>query len=79
MKIQIEESFYAYFSHSWLRGWPGAPGYDTRPHRDSSDHDKYKLMVAAVEKIMNNLTSMTKCYVWLDFGCITRMHQLFLN
>ena len=33
---------------------------------------KYKLMVAAVEKITNNLTTMTKCYVWLDFGCINQ-------
>ena len=67
-----EESVYAFFSHCWLRGYAGAPGWDGRAHPDSSDHDKYKLMVAAVEKIMNNLTTMTKCYVWLDFGCINQ-------
>jgi hypothetical protein len=27
-------------------------------------------MVAAVERIMKSLTTMSKCYIWLDFGCI---------
>ena len=67
-----EGSIYIFFSHCWLRGWPGAAGWDGRPHPDSSDHDKYKLMVAAVEKIMNTLTTMTSCYIWLDFGCINQ-------
>ena len=67
-----EGSIYIFFSHCWLRGWSGAAGWDGRPHPDSSGHDKYKLMVAAVEKIMNTLTTMTKCYIWLDFGCINQ-------
>ena len=67
-----EGSIYIFFSHCWLRGWSGAAGWDGRPHPDSSDHDNYKLMVAAVEKIMNTLTTMTTCYVWLDFGCINQ-------
>ena len=67
-----EGSMYIFFSHCWLRGWSGAAGWDGRPHPDSSGHDKYKLMVAAVEKIMNTLTTMTTCYVWLDFGCINQ-------
>ena len=67
-----EGSIYIFFSHCWLRGWSGAAGWDGRPHPDSSGHDKYKLMVAAVGKIMNNLTTMTTCYVWLDFGCINQ-------
>ena len=65
-----DESLYIFMSHCWLRGWSGAPGWDGRPHPDTSNHDKYKLMVAAVEKIMNTLTKMSKCYIWLDFGCI---------
>ena len=67
-----EGSIYIFFSHCWLRGWSGAAGWDGRPHPDSSGHDKYTLMVAAVEKIMNTLTTMTTCYVWLDFGCINQ-------
>ena len=67
-----EGSIYIFFSHCWLRGWSGAAGWDGRPHPDSSGHDKYKLMVAAVEKIMKTLTTMTTCYVWLDFGCINQ-------
>ena len=67
-----EGSIYIFFSHCWLRGWSGAAGWDGRPHPDSSGHDKYKLMVAAVEKIMKSLTTMTTCYVWLDFGCINQ-------
>ena len=65
-----DESLYIFMSHCWLRGWSGAPGWDGRPHPDTSNHDKYKLMVAAVEKIMSKLTTMSKCYIWLDFGCI---------
>ena len=67
-----EGSVYIFFSHCWLRGWSGAAGWDGRPHPDSSGHDKYKLMVAAVEKIMSTLTTMTTCYIWLDFGCINQ-------
>ncbi len=65
-----DESLYIFMSHCWLRGWSGAPGWDGRPHPDTSNHDKYNLMVAAVEKIMSTLTTMNKCYIWLDFGCI---------
>ena len=65
-----DESLYIFMSHCWLRGWSGAPGWDGRPHPDTSNHDKYQLMVAAVEKIMSSLTTMSKCYIWLDFGCI---------
>ena len=68
----IEGSIYIFFSHCWMRGCPGAPGWDGRAHPDSSAHDKYKLMVAAVKKIMNTLTTMSTCYVWLDFGCINQ-------
>ena len=67
-----EGSIYIFFSHCWLRGWPGAAGWDGRAHPDSSGHDKYKLMVAAVGRIMKTLTTMTTCYVWLDFGCINQ-------
>ncbi len=64
-----DESLYIFMSHCWLRGWSDAPDYDGRPHPDTIKHDKYKLMVAAVQSIMK-LTTMTKCYIWLDFGCI---------
>jgi hypothetical protein len=59
-----------FFSHCWMRGYSAAPGYDGRPHPDNANHDKYKLMVESVERIMKTLTSMEKCYVWLDYGCI---------
>ena len=65
-----DESLYIFMSHCWLRGWSGAPGWDGRAHPDNSNHDKYELMVAAVEKIMSSLTTMSQCYIWLDFGCI---------
>ena len=42
-----DESLYIFMSHCWLRGWSGAPGWDGRPHPDTSTHDKYQLMVAA--------------------------------
>eukprot|EP01038_Epipyxis_sp_PR26KG_P015909 gene15909-21582_t len=68
--IDRNDSLFIFISHCWLRGYPGAPGYDRRPHPDSANHDKYKLMVESINKILSTLTTMTKCYVWLDFGCI---------
>eukprot|EP01038_Epipyxis_sp_PR26KG_P005975 gene5975-8230_t len=68
--IDRNGSLFIFFSHCWVRGYPGAPGYDMRPHPDSANHDKYKLMVESINRILSTLTTMTKCYVWLDFGCI---------
>ena len=66
-----DESLYIFMSHCWLRGWDGAPGWDGFPNPDTSNHDKYKLMVASIEIIMNTLTENIKnCYIWIDYSCI---------
>jgi len=60
-------------SHCWLRGWPGAEGYDGSPHPDNVSHDKYRLCLNGIERIHKYMApQMEKCYVWLDFGCINQ-------
>jgi hypothetical protein len=66
-------SLVVFISHCWLRGWSGAEGWDaaTCPHPDNASHDKYKLCVDGMSKLIKTLApGMTKCYVWLDFGCM---------
>jgi hypothetical protein len=72
-EVNREESLIVFISHCWLRGWSGAEGWDaaTCPHPDSSGHDKHKLCVSGITKLKDQLApGMTKCYVWLDFGCM---------
>jgi len=66
-----DSSLIIFISHCWLRGYPGAEGYDGRPHPDSKNGDKYRLIVDGIQKIKQELApDMTHCYVWLDFGCM---------
>jgi hypothetical protein len=70
--IDREKSLVIFVSHCWLRGYPGAPGYDGRPHPDTKNNDKLKLIFKAIEKIKHGFISdkITKIYLWLDYGCI---------
>jgi len=69
--IDRGNSLLIFVSHSWLRGWPGADGYDRRPHPDTKNDDKMKLILEAVEQIKKGVTSgIEKIYLWLDYGCI---------
>ena len=66
-----DDSLMIFISHGWLRGWDGAEGWDGRPHPDNVNHDKYKLCVSGISKILSTLApGMSNCYIWLDFGCI---------
>jgi hypothetical protein len=75
-KIDREKSFLVFISHCWLRGWPGAPGYERRPHPDNISGGKYALCVDGIEKIWHALAPlMENVYVWLDYGCINQNHD----
>ncbi len=53
------------------RGYPGAEGYENRPHPDNKNGDKFELCVKGIQKLKDILaTKMNKCYLWLDFCCI---------
>src|SRR5438874_2467606 len=70
-EIDLETSLLIFVSHCWLRGWPGANGWDGRPHPDNAEGGKYELIVEGVDMIMKNLApGMENCYLWLDYGCI---------
>ena len=46
-------------------------GWDGRPHPDNSSHEKHRLSVSGIEKIMKTFApGMSACYIWLDFGCM---------
>ena len=69
--IDRDDSFVVFISHCWLRGWPGADGYDKRPHPDNASADKFKLCVEGISKALNIYApGAKKCYLWLDFGCM---------
>jgi hypothetical protein len=71
--IDLENSLLIFISHCWLRGWPGAKGYDGRPHPDNATGDKYELCNEGIAKIMNIYApGFERCYIWLDYGCINQ-------
>ena len=69
--ISRDKAFIVFISHCWLRGWPGAEGWDGRPHPDAVGNEKYNLCVAGIERALKSLApGMEECFVWLDFSCI---------
>jgi hypothetical protein len=69
--VHRDSSLIIFISHCWLRGYAGAEGYDGRPHPDSKNGDKFRLIVDGITKIKQTLApGMKHCYVWLDFGCM---------
>jgi len=70
--IDRERSLLIFVSHNWLQTYPGARGYDGRPHPDTRNHDKLNLLLDAISKIKQDFVTdkITNFYVWLDYGCI---------
>lgn len=72
-RIDRNSSFIVFLSHCWLRGYPGAPGYDINegPHPDNSSGEKHKMFVQAIERAWTELApGMSRCFIWADFSCI---------
>ena len=67
--IDRSEYLAVFISHFCLRGWPGADGWDGRPHLDNANADNFKLCVDGIEKIKKTIApGARQCYIWLDFG-----------
>ena len=72
-EINRENSLLIFISHRWLRGWSGAEGWTTHEgnHPDNANHDKFHLVMEAIEKIKKCLTSdFEKIYYWIDYTCV---------
>jgi hypothetical protein len=66
-------SLVIFISHCWLRGWDGAAGWDGRPHPDNANHDKFALILEAIDKhLIRQAPGMKEVYVWIDYGCINQ-------
>lgn len=71
--IDRSKSFLIFISHSWLRGWNGASGWDGRPHPDNDKHEKFQLILEAIDKhLIKQAPGMKEVYVWIDYGCISQ-------
>lgn len=71
--VDLSKSFVIFISHCWLRGHSGREGWDGTPHPDNASHDKFRLVVEAIDKIWGTFApEMLKCYIWVDFGCINQ-------
>jgi hypothetical protein len=69
--VDRSDSLIVFISHCWLRGWSGAEGWDGRAHPDNAKGDKYRLCVEGIERVKKQLApGMSRCYIWLDYGCI---------
>jgi len=66
-------SLIIFISHCWLRGWDGASGWDGRAHPDNANHDKFALILEAIDKyLIKQAPGMKEVYVWTDYGCINQ-------
>mmetsp|Transcript_29393 Transcript_29393/g.49611 ORF Transcript_29393/g.49611 Transcript_29393/m.49611 type:complete len:353 (-) Transcript_29393:732-1790(-) len=70
-KINFMETFVVFISHRWLRNNPDDIGYRDRPHPDTSDHAKFKLIVDGVLQLWHDACpTLQSCFVWIDFSCL---------
>ena len=79
--IDREKNAFVFLSHCWKRGYPGAKGYNVvvppltepKPHPDTPSHDKFQLLITALEKIKSSyFPDIEEVYVWIDYGCINQ-------
>lgn len=71
--VDLANSFIVFLSHNWLRGSSVCLGWDSvvGNHPDDSQHRKFALTVAGVEKAWRALApNMKECYIWVDYSCI---------
>ena len=74
-EIDRSKSLLIFLSHCWLRGYPGSPGFEKKPHPDNVYHDKFNLMISAVNALIFSQTTNIKeenVYVWIDFASMNQ-------
>lgn len=65
------DSLFLFVSHVWLRPSKDSSDWDGQAHPDNAQNDKYRLLVAGVEKLLNLMTkSLKECYLWVDYSCL---------
>lgn len=70
--IDRDSSLLVFVSHCWLRG-AGAEELGGKPHPDNADGDKYKLLVAGIDKLKTSFAPNVKnVYLWIDFSCMNQ-------
>ena len=71
--IDRSTSFVIYISHVWQRSYQGCPGWDGKPHPDHKTKKMFKLCVSGIDRIFKHMApGMTKCYIWMDYGCVNQ-------
>ena len=71
--VNRSNSLLIFISHCWLRGWSGAQGWDGRPHPDNAKHEKFELIIKAIDDyLIKQAPGMKDVYVWIDYGCINQ-------
>jgi hypothetical protein len=71
--VNRSNSLLIFISHCWLRGWSGAQGWDGRPHPDNAKHEKFELILKAIDQyLIKQAPGMKDVYVWIDYGCINQ-------
>lgn len=79
-EIDRNSSLLIFISHCWLRGHAEAEGYDTVPHPDNVDNDKFKLCVQGIQWVKERFApAMNKCFVWMDFSCVDQKNRQELD
>jgi hypothetical protein len=53
-KINFMESFVVFVSHRWLRSTPADVGFKDKPHPDTADNDKFKLIVEGILQLKHD-------------------------
>jgi hypothetical protein len=71
--IDQKNTFIVFVSHCWIAGHAGSPDWRGRPHPDNLKNEKYEICVDAIEQTWSKLApSFEKCFLWLDYGCISQ-------
>ena len=81
--VDRNEHVSIFLSHGWIRSWSGAKDYyvvvepltEPRPHPDTPNHDKLKLLLEACVKLQMSMypgISDDNVLVWIDYGCINQ-------
>ncbi|CAM9232899.1 unnamed protein product [Chrysoparadoxa australica] len=64
LKATRKDCFVVYISHRWLQP------KSLVPHPDNKQGDKFTLICAGIEKLLQALPPTASVYIWFDYACI---------